>query len=239
MAWTISHIYLALLIFLHTFTMLLCASTYLNHGLPTEQNLEASVRSRIKQQILPEIMKKDYTRLKLAKRRLIRSTLSFQTLCSVNNSHVLCSAVSNADRTTRSVHNQTEPPEQPSEGMENSSNTDITTSSSPNQPSAEERIMNIIHEIEEETIETINELRHTNHERHRSGSDINHSTTPTSTTSQASTVAPQQHLISDHNIESRTEYSNPGYHDEGCEVGWCFHSGICHYDPIHHEKLCL
>ena len=240
MAWTVSHIYLALLIFLNTFTMLLCLSTYLNHGLPTGQNLEASVRSRIKRQIISEISQRAYNNLKQIKRRRLRSTFSLRTFCSVHNSHVFCSAVSNTERTTRSVQTQSEPPDQSPDNSDDTSNTESMTSSPLNRlSSAENRIMDIIHEIEEETIETINGLLHTNHERHSAGSSTLPSTLSTSTTSQTTNPTPHQHHIGDHNIESRLEYSNPGYHDEGCIIGWCYHNGICHYDPIHREKICL
>lgn len=243
MAWTISHFYLISLIFLHTFTMLLCASTYVNHGLPTNQDLEASVRSRIKHQIIPEIYNKNRKLRRVMKSsRGIRSTFSLQTFCSVNDSHVLCSAGSSRERTTRSVDSQ---PEGQQHSLENRADQVDTAQRITTPPSSslslQQEIIDIIHEYEQEVEETINGQRHTNHERtaRQSATVSTANTSPITTTPTPSVQQEHQHVISDHDIESRTEYSNPGYHDVGCDPGFCYHQGICHFDPITSEKLCM
>lgn len=91
MEYTAARLYLYTLVFLQTFSILLCASTYLNHGL--QGNLESSVRSPVRNKFLPEIKQTIRMRKpRAASNMAARKSSQLETLCSVHTSNVLCTA---------------------------------------------------------------------------------------------------------------------------------------------------
>ena len=217
--------------------MLLCVSTFINHGLKTNQNFEASVRSRIKRRILPQIIHSNRVRRNSVaeERRDTNSNSVMQTLCSFINSEELCSTVENSEPAEHSniqiaaESNSTTITSQPEENDNSLIPLDAPRESL---ESLEDNIENI---LEEE----LSEVRRTNHERHNTMTLASIITTtaslPRTSTASGGT---REHLIADHHAGER-RYSRRGYHDAQCQVGYCKHGGICHFDPRRNTQECL
>lgn len=229
MAKTFARSYLFLLTFLHTFSMLLCVSTYYNHGLLTNQNFEVSVRSRTKRDVIPEIIHSNRHRHKKTRTKI--KPLNLEKFCSSHHSHVFCQKVGR-NRVKRTIHSSA------SYQLRTGAIPNAFTSNSGGLLNSQINIadlrISILQNFQQQSSNQLGTNLFTNHDRQPEttpDSSTLVTTTPTTTVTTAR-LTRHNHSISDHHAES------PNSNDPDCPAGYC-RDGVCHFDYIRQSPTCL
>jgi len=218
MTYSYSHVYLYLLVFLQTFSVLLCASTYANHGL--QRNLDTSVRSPIRNKILPEI------KLRVSGNQPARK-VDLRTLCSLYQGSVLCAATDQQRLAldTRLVSRSTH------------STLDRTTSrpqiNNLNSESRSQIISELLLAMESSSSE-----RHSSHGR-ISPTTYNHITS--TLTSKPTTTVSTTTLQTTTKLTTTTPTTTTAHRivEETCRPHWCFNGGTCTWDTFTQSEQCM
>ncbi|XP_067942422.1 uncharacterized protein [Watersipora subatra] len=220
MARTTARYYLCALVFLQTFAMLLCVSTFINHGLKTNQNFEASVRSRIKRQLIPQIIHSKRVR---RNSRNTEGNTEVNTLCTYSNSNVLCSF------TNRNGYVERSREESPSSEMTETSQ-EATSREGVGSRESGDGIDKRSTRVTEDIIEATH--RWTNHERHKVANSALPHTTTARTTRPISTLTTSGVDSGVRISESLGDVTTLPRHLRKCSRSYCFNRGNCFHDTI-------
>lgn len=263
MGWTVAKVYVHALLFLQVFTLVLSVSTYVNHGLPKGGILQLSVRSPVRDTILPIVGDKT---------KMDTDVSQLQTLCSTLHSHVLCTVFNHPGeraglkrirrkRTTHSKSSTTH--KQQLESSVGSAVSSSITGLGSNSNYIDRLIANrhlTAHQRNSLNIKTLdftninanmediisNLLRRTDHERQPSGAanlrttrrSLTAVTATSPSTSTTAALSSRHHRITSRNSESHSTGRGTVSGNRCSRQGYCLNGGSCIYDSLINTTDC-